>query len=165
MLFRSWKVPWGQRQLSSCRTTEVMLISYWCPICVLHTISKFPPLQLEWVRLIIFLVIATTYCFRTSDFHGMWGMGSMLRDTGAFFMRRSYTKDDLYWDTFRQYIHQLVTKGDLPIEFFIEGTRSRSLKSLTPKLGKLLTELREGVFLIYGGPINWKLLPSCPLNF
>lgn len=65
----------------------------------------------------------------------MWGMGSILRNTGAFFMRRSFNDDKVYWETFEQYIHQIVTKGDLPIEFFIEGTRSRSCKSLTPKNG------------------------------
>lgn len=69
----------------------------------------------------------------------MWGMGTILRDTGAFFMRRSYNDDYLYWETFKQYIHQIVTKGDLPIEFFIEGTRSRSCKSLVPKFGKVAT--------------------------
>lgn len=66
----------------------------------------------------------------------MVGMGTMLRNTGAFFMRRTYNDDSLYWSTFRQYIYQLVTKGDLPIEFFIEGTRSRSNKSLLPKYGE-----------------------------
>lgn len=72
-----------------------------------------------------------------TDFQGMVGMGSMLRNTGAFFMRRSYNDDNLYWTTFRQYIYQLTTEGDVPIEFFIEGTRSRSNKSLTPKYGML----------------------------
>ncbi|XP_044263881.1 dihydroxyacetone phosphate acyltransferase [Tribolium madens] len=76
------------------------------------------------------------------DFHGMWGMGTMLRDTGAFFMRRSYNDDNLYWTTFKQYVYQLVTKGDLPLEFFIEGTRSRTNKSLMPKYGLILMILR-----------------------
>ncbi|KAG5890225.1 hypothetical protein JTB14_028766 [Gonioctena quinquepunctata] len=80
------------------------------------------------------------------DFQGMWGMGTMLRDTGAFFMRRSYNDDSLYWSTFKQYIHQVVTKGDCPIEFFIEGTRSRSNKSLAPKFG-LLSMILKGFFL------------------
>ncbi|XP_056635483.1 dihydroxyacetone phosphate acyltransferase isoform X2 [Diorhabda sublineata] len=80
------------------------------------------------------------------DFHGMWGMGTILRNTGAFFMRRSYNNDNLYWTTFRQYIHQITTKGDLPIEFFIEGTRSRSNKSLPPKYG-LLTMILKAFFL------------------
>lgn len=77
-----------------------------------------------------------------ADFHGMWGMGTVLRDTGAFFMRRSYNDDSLYWTTFKQYVYQLVTKGDLPIEFFIEGTRSRTNKSLMPKYGLILMILR-----------------------
>lgn len=65
----------------------------------------------------------------------MKGMGEMLRKTGAFFMRRSYGQDQLYWDVFRQYVHHLVLKNDVPIQFFIEGTRSRTNKSLTPKIG------------------------------
>jgi glycerone phosphate O-acyltransferase len=76
------------------------------------------------------------------DFHGMWGMGTMLRDTGAFFMRRSYNDDSLYWTTFKQYIYQIVTKGELPVEFFVEGTRSRSNKSLAPKYGLILMILK-----------------------
>lgn len=76
------------------------------------------------------------------DFHGMLGMATVLRNTGAFFMRRIYNNDVLYWDTFRQYVHDLVTHGDSGIEFFIEGTRSRSCKSLPPKYGLLFMILR-----------------------
>lgn len=64
-------------------------------------------------------------------------MGEMLRNTGAFYINRSATNDPVYWSVFKEYINQLVTKGDEPIEFFIEGTRSRSNKSLTPKYGKI----------------------------
>nr|XP_023017057.1 dihydroxyacetone phosphate acyltransferase [Leptinotarsa decemlineata]XP_023017058.1 dihydroxyacetone phosphate acyltransferase [Leptinotarsa decemlineata] len=80
------------------------------------------------------------------DFHGMWGMGTVLRDTGAFFMRRSYNDDSLYWTTFKEYVYQLVTKADVPIEFFLEGTRSRSNKSLPPKFG-LLSMILKALFL------------------
>nr|XP_022909839.1 dihydroxyacetone phosphate acyltransferase [Onthophagus taurus] len=76
------------------------------------------------------------------DFHGMKGMGTVLRNTGAFFMRRSYNSDSIYWDSFREYVHQLVTKGDKGIEFFVEGTRSRTGKSLYPKFGLLTMILR-----------------------
>lgn len=122
---------------------DFILMSY---LCFTYDI-EIPAIAAGMGEFDNFLVgCSRTYCLCTSDFHGMWGMGSMLRDTGAFFMRRSYTKDDFYWDTFRQYVHQLVTKGDLPIEFFIEGTRSRSGKPLTPKLGKLCTELSRTMF-------------------
>ncbi|XP_037952281.1 dihydroxyacetone phosphate acyltransferase [Teleopsis dalmanni] len=69
------------------------------------------------------------------DFHAMFGMGTMLRKTGAFFMRRSFSNDELYWDIFREYIYSLVSAYHIGVEFFIEGTRSRNFKALVPKVG------------------------------
>lgn len=66
-------------------------------------------------------------------------MGQLLRDTHAFFMRRSFGDDKLYKAVFDEYVQTLVISGDLPIEFFIEGTRSRSAKSLLPKFGKIIS--------------------------
>lgn len=80
------------------------------------------------------------------DFHGMMGMGEMLRNTGAFFMRRSYNDDSMYWTTFKEYVNQIVSNGDLPIEFFIEGTRSRSNKCISPKYG-LFNMILKAFFL------------------
>lgn len=62
-------------------------------------------------------------------------MGTMLRYTGAFFMRRSFNTDRLYWDVFREYVRTLMIDYHSGLEFFIEGTRSRSCKALTPKIG------------------------------
>lgn len=70
------------------------------------------------------------------DFQSMWLMGQLLRDCNAFFMRRSFTDDKVYKTVFDEYVKHIVTRGDAPIEFFIEGTRSRSGKSLMPKFGK-----------------------------
>ncbi|XP_066263116.1 dihydroxyacetone phosphate acyltransferase [Euwallacea similis] len=81
-----------------------------------------------------------------SDFQGMMGMGEMLRHTGAFFMRRTFSNDNLYWAAFKEYVHQMVCNGDLPIEFFIEGTRSRSNKSMAPKYG-LINMILKAYFL------------------
>jgi len=67
----------------------------------------------------------------------MFGMGTMLRKTGAFFMRRSFSNDELYWDIFREYIYALVASYHIGVEFFIEGTRSRNFKALVPKVGLL----------------------------
>lgn len=75
------------------------------------------------------------------DFHAMWLMGRLLRESCAFFMRRSFGKDKLYWAVFSEYVQKLVTDGDTAIEFFIEGTRSRSAKSLSPKFGFLTMAL------------------------
>lgn len=71
------------------------------------------------------------------DFMGMKFVGNMLRSSGAFFMRRSFGTDRLYWALFTEYAHTILINGDRPMEFFIEGTRSRTGKSLTPKFGLL----------------------------
>lgn len=75
------------------------------------------------------------------DFMSMKLMGTMLRNAGAFFIRRSFGKDKLYWAVFTEYVHTHLINGDAPVEFFVEGTRSRSGKSLVPKLGFLNTAL------------------------
>lgn len=67
----------------------------------------------------------------------MFAMGTMLRKTGAFFMRRSFSNDELYWDVFREYMYALVAAYHIGVEFFIEGTRSRNFKALVPKIGLL----------------------------
>uniref|UniRef100_A0A1A7WZZ6 Glyceronephosphate O-acyltransferase n=3 Tax=Iconisemion striatum TaxID=60296 RepID=A0A1A7WZZ6_9TELE len=71
------------------------------------------------------------------DFMGMKIVGEMLRMSGAFFIRRSFGGDKLYWAVFSEYVKIMVKNGFAPVEFFLEGTRSRTAKSLTPKLGLL----------------------------
>ncbi|XP_060947890.1 dihydroxyacetone phosphate acyltransferase [Limanda limanda] len=71
------------------------------------------------------------------DFMGMKFVGEMLRMSGAFFIRRSFGSDKLYWAIFSEYVKTMVKNGFAPVEFFLEGTRSRTSKSLTPKLGLL----------------------------
>nr|XP_023652940.1 dihydroxyacetone phosphate acyltransferase isoform X2 [Paramormyrops kingsleyae] len=71
------------------------------------------------------------------DFLGMKFVGEMLRMSGAFFIRRSFGGDRLYWAVFSEYVKTILRNGYAPIEFFLEGTRSRTCKSLTPKVGLL----------------------------
>ncbi|KAL7387853.1 hypothetical protein ABVT39_002611 [Epinephelus coioides] len=71
------------------------------------------------------------------DFMGMKFVGEMLRMSGAFFIRRSFGGDKLYWAVFSEYVRTILKNGFAPVEFFLEGTRSRTAKSLTPKLGLL----------------------------
>ncbi len=61
--------------------------------------------------------------------------GFLFRHMGAFFMRRTFD-DPLYKEVFRAYVTYLVREG-LTQEFFIEGGRSRSGKTLAPRLGML----------------------------
>lgn len=66
------------------------------------------------------------------DFLGMGPISWLLRGCGAFFMRRSGT-EPLYWACFSEYVDALVNSGAQPVEFFPEGTRSRTGKELHPK--------------------------------
>jgi glycerol-3-phosphate O-acyltransferase len=66
-------------------------------------------------------------------------MGFLFRRAGAFFLRRSFD-DPIYKEVFRSYVSHLVREG-FTQEFFIEGGRSRTGKSLQPKLGLLTWDL------------------------
>ncbi|PIO69388.1 hypothetical protein TELCIR_08792, partial [Teladorsagia circumcincta] len=45
--------------------------------------------------------------------------------------------DHLYWAILSEYVQTHLVYGDRPVEFFVEGTRSRVGKSLHPKYGLL----------------------------
>ena len=63
-------------------------------------------------------------------------MGAVLRRAGAFFIRRSFSGDRLYAAVVDAYVRRLIKDGQ-PLEFFLEGGRSRTGKLLPPKLGLL----------------------------
>jgi len=68
-------------------------------------------------------------------------LGSFLRRGGAFFLRRSFRSQALYTTVFNEYVSTLLAKG-VHIEYFIEGTRSRTGRLLPPKLGMLAMTMR-----------------------
>ena len=68
-------------------------------------------------------------------------IGPILRRGGAFFMRRSFKGDAMYSVVFKEYLAQLIDRG-VPIEYFIEGGRSRTGRLLTPRAGMLSMTLR-----------------------
>jgi glycerol-3-phosphate O-acyltransferase len=63
-------------------------------------------------------------------------LGPILRRGGAFFIRRSFRGDRLYGAVVDAYMRRLILDG-WPLEFFLEGGRSRTGKLLPPKLGLL----------------------------
>ncbi|MDO9528579.1 MAG: 1-acyl-sn-glycerol-3-phosphate acyltransferase [Syntrophales bacterium] len=62
--------------------------------------------------------------------------GHIFRKSGAFFVRRSFKGNAFYGEIFAKYVKVLLKEG-LPIEFFIEGGRSRTGKMVMPKYGLL----------------------------
>jgi len=63
-------------------------------------------------------------------------MGYIFRKSGAFFLRRSFRDNKVYSEVFTKYLAILLKEG-LPLEFFIEGGRSRTGKMVMPKYGLL----------------------------
>jgi glycerol-3-phosphate O-acyltransferase len=66
----------------------------------------------------------------------IWPISFFLRGAGAFFVLRSFGEDRTFPAVFGRYLRELVRQG-YPIEFFIEGGRTRTGKLLSPKLGVL----------------------------
>jgi glycerol-3-phosphate O-acyltransferase len=81
------------------------------------------------------------------DFLGILAVRWLFRKSGAFFMRRSFAQDKLYSAIMQKYVELLLADGQ-SLEFYIEGTRSRSGKFLQPKLGYVHYPI------VYLAPIN-----------
>lgn len=76
-----------------------------------------------------------------------WPLGVLFRKSGAFFLRRSFQNQGLYQTVFSKYLKVLLKEG-FPIEFFIEGGRSRTGKMIMPKYGLLsmiIQAYKEGI--------------------
>lgn len=69
-------------------------------------------------------------------------IGPILRRGGAFFMRRSFGGDKLYTAVFNEYLHMMFTRGN-PVEYFVEGGRSRTGRTLEPKAGMLAMTVKS----------------------
>jgi glycerol-3-phosphate O-acyltransferase len=76
-----------------------------------------------------------------------WPLGHIFRKSGAFFIRRSFRGNLFYREVLEKYLKTLLKEG-YPIEFFIEGGRSRTGKMVMPKYGLLSMVLQaydEGI--------------------
>jgi len=73
-------------------------------------------------------------------------IGPLVRRTGVFFIRRTFKDNQLYKVVLRAYLDYLVEKR-FPLEWYMEGGRSRSGKLMPPRLGLLsyvVDSLRRG---------------------
>lgn len=69
-------------------------------------------------------------------------IGPLLRRGGAFFMRRSFRDNPLYSAVFNEYMHVMFTRG-FSVEYFVEGGRSRTGRTLQPRPGMLSMTVRS----------------------
>lgn len=61
-------------------------------------------------------------------------VGGLIRRCGSYFIRRKMKGDNFYIDLFREYLAMLFENG-YATEFFIEGGRSRTGRTLPPRTG------------------------------
>lgn len=69
-------------------------------------------------------------------------VGGILRRGGAFFIRRRFGGDKLYTAIFNEYMHTVFSRG-YPVEYFIEGGRSRTGRMRSPATGTLAMTMRS----------------------
>ncbi len=69
-------------------------------------------------------------------------IGSWLRRGGAFYLRRTFRSHKLYAAVFYEYLSTIQSQG-VSIEYFIEGTRSRTGRLLPPRAGMLAMSVRS----------------------
>jgi glycerol-3-phosphate O-acyltransferase len=69
-------------------------------------------------------------------------VGRYVRKGGAFFLRRSFRSQKLYSAVFHEYLARILSNGTA-LEYFIEGTRSRTGRLLQPKGGMLSMTVRS----------------------
>jgi len=69
-------------------------------------------------------------------------VGTILRKSGGFFMRRTFRGNPLYSLVFHEYMYTLTSKG-FATEYFIEGGRSRTGRTLVPKTGMISITVRS----------------------
>jgi len=68
-------------------------------------------------------------------------IGPIFRGGGAFFIRRSFKGNELYSTIMFEYLAKLISMGT-PVEYFVEGGRSRTGRLLKPRPGMLAMTVR-----------------------
>jgi glycerol-3-phosphate O-acyltransferase len=66
----------------------------------------------------------------------VWPVSIVLRGAGGFFVKRSFAGDRIFSTVFARYLRELVLR-EYPVEFFIEGGRTRTGRLMPPKMGVL----------------------------
>ncbi|MEQ1567876.1 MAG: 1-acyl-sn-glycerol-3-phosphate acyltransferase [Myxococcota bacterium] len=86
----------------------------------------------------------------------IWPISVLLRGAGGFFVKRAFAGDRVFPVVFARYLRELVLR-EYPIEFFIEGGRTRTGRLLPPRAGVLSMVLDAAEVRAHGRAVT--LLP------
>jgi glycerol-3-phosphate O-acyltransferase len=86
----------------------------------------------------------------------IWPISILLRGGGGFFLKRTFAGDRLFPAVFSRYLRELLLQ-EYPVEFFVEGGRTRSGRLMRPKLGVLSMVLDAAALRPHGREVT--LLP------
>lgn len=141
---------------STSSDSDLLINPLSSPLTTNHYITSPRIIYLPTHRSYMDFIILTYLCFEyniplpciaaAQDFLGLGLLANLLRNCGAFFIRRSFRSDLLYWTIFDEYVKTHLIHGDYPLEFFIEGARSRTLKTLLPVRQGMLKSCLESYF-------------------
>jgi glycerol-3-phosphate O-acyltransferase len=73
-----------------------------------------------------------------------WPIGGIFRSLGAVFIKRSFKGEALFPTVFRAYLVELF-RARFTLEFFLEGGRSRTGRTLPPRIGVLAETVHAGL--------------------
>ena len=103
--------------------------------------SHFDYLLLAWVFYANDLIIPHVVAGMNL---AIWPLSVFFRGCGGFFIKRSFGGERIFPEVFSRYLRELIRHG-YPVEFFIEGGRTRSGKLLRPRVGVLDMVLEASV--------------------
>jgi len=103
------------------------------PILIPSHKSHFDYLLLSWVMYDNNLVLPHVVAGLNL---AVWPISIILRGAGGFFIKRSFAGQRVFPMVFERYLRELM-RQEYPVEFFIEGGRTRSGKLMVPRTGVL----------------------------
>jgi glycerone phosphate O-acyltransferase len=103
------------------------------PVC-----TKYPMLLLPNHRSYMDFLLLGLICYSSEiqnpttvsgdNLKGLGFVSKFFRNAGAFFIKRTFGNDKLYWAIFNEYVQQQIIKRENPIEFYIEGINHNNKK-------------------------------------
>lgn len=115
--------------------------------------SHFDYLLLSWVMYDHDLVLPHVVAGMNL---AVWPISVVLRGAGGFFLKRTLRGDRLFPEVFSRYLRELL-RQEYPVEFFIEGARTRTGRLMAPRTGVLSMVLDAAALRTHGREVT--LLP------